>query len=395
MIDDLRQEFPFFVENPGLAYLDNSATTQKPKVVIDAMANHLSSDIANPGRGSYRLATRLHGSIEHVREQVARFIGAPDPAGIAFTAGATASLNAVATCWGRHNLQQDDEILLSRSDHSANVEPWLQVARENGAEIVEYKRTASGDPDIADLVARVSARTKVIVLTHVHSVFGERTSVAEIRRRTDDRIVISLDAAQSVGHTAVDISKLGADFVSFSAHKMFGPPGVGVMWASPRVLTEMRAVTFGGGIFDRQGLASLIEAGTLNTLGIVGLGAAITFLDTIGIDTISRRLATTSRYLVDALEQMAHVELLPGIAYSTGCGLGYGIVSFRVRGMDAADVGFILDDSNICVRTGGHCITDSQLAGNSVRVSLHVYNTDAELERLCQAIASLRPSALV
>lgn len=389
MSADLRAEFPFFEAHPDLVYLDSAATTQKPRTVLEAIERHLRSEAANPGRGSYRLASTLTRSIEDVRVRIATFLNAPDPSQVAFTSGATASLNAVVQCWAAENLSTGDEVLLSSSDHAANVAPWYLLAERTGIRIVEYRLTASGDPDIADLAALLTSATKVVVLTHVHNVFGERTSVTEIRKRTGPNIVISLDAAQSVGHTTVDVSQLGADFVAFSGHKMFGPAGIGVLWASDRVVDNMRPATVGGGMSGRSGLASIIEAGTLNTSGIVGLGAAIDFIESIGVPSLSSRLSRMTRGLVDRLESMSHIDLLPGIAFSSGCSFGYGIVSFRVQAMSAADVGFVLDDAGICVRTGGHCAHDAELSGESVRISLHAYNTEDEIERTCDALSTL------
>ena len=390
MLTEIRTEFPFFAARPELTYLDSAATTQKPQVVLEAMDRHLRTGTANPGRGSYRLASTLTSAIEEVRARAATFIGAGDPASVAFTNGATGSLNAITQCWGAHNLRAGDEVLLSPSDHAANVEPWFQLAERTGVRIVPYQLTASGIPDLTDVAEKVTPATKVVVLTHVHNVFGERTDIAEIRRRIGSDIVISVDAAQSVGHIPLDTTALGADFVAFSAHKMFGPPGVGVLWAAPRVAADMRPAVVGGGMSGRSGLTEIVEAGTLNTVGIVGFGAALGFIESIGTKVISARLSAMTRILVERLKTMSNVELLPGTAFSTGL-TGYGIVSFRVPGMSAADAGFVLDADGICVRTGGHCAHDSQLAGESVRISAHIYNTDAELDRVCKAVAELQP----
>ncbi|HEY9408080.1 MAG TPA: aminotransferase class V-fold PLP-dependent enzyme [Jiangellaceae bacterium] len=389
MGDDFRAAFPFFTAHPGLVYLDNAATTQKPRPVVEAVRRHLEAESANPGRGSYRLAGAATRAVDAVRARTAGFIGAGDPDSVAFTSGATASLNAVVQCWGRSALRPGDEVLLSPSDHAANVAPWYRLAADAGVRLVEYRLTASGDPDIADVAAKLSPRTKVVVLTHVHNVFGELTSVAEFHRLVGPDVAICVDAAQSVGHTVVDVADLGADFLAFSAHKMFGPPGAGVLWAAPRMIDAMRPAVVGGGMAGRSGLAAVVEAGTPNTAGIVGLGAAIEFIESAGLAAISARLSVATREVVDRLSSMSHVRLLPGIAFSTACSLGFGIVSFRIDGMDAADVGFVLDDAGICVRTGGHCAHDDQLSGESVRISLHAYTTDAELDRACDAVAAL------
>lgn len=396
-VDDVRAEFPFFAAHPDLVYLDSAATTQKPRTVLDAMARHLATDAANPGRGTYRLATAATRTVEEVRGVVAGFLGAGDPASIAFTSGATAALNAIVQCWARPNLRPGDEVLVSASDHAACVRPWYAAAGELGLRLVPYRRTASGDPDVADLAAKLTPRTRAVVVTHVHNVFGELAEVAEIRRRVGPEVVVCLDAAQSAGHTWVDVRELGADAVAFSAHKMFGPPGTGVLWAAPRLVETMRPAVVGGGMAGRTGLAGVLEAGTPNTGGIVGLGAAVRFVESLGIARIGAHVGALTQALVERLEAMPHVRLLPGVAFSTACRSGYGIVSFQVDGVSASDVGFVLDDAGICVRTGGHCVHDDtapgEAAGDSVRVSMHAYTTEAEVERVGDAVAALARTA--
>lgn len=393
-VDDLRSEFPFFAARPDLTYLDSAATTQKPRSMLEAMDRHLRIESANPGRGSYRLAGATARIVEDVRARTAVFVNAPDPAGVAFTSGATAALNAVVQCWAQPALSAADEVLVSPSDHSASVAPWYRLAALGGVRLVEYGLTASGDPDIADIAAKTTPATKAVVLTHVHNVFGELADVAGIRRLVGPDVVVCLDAAQSVGHLRVDVAGLGVDFVSFSGHKMFGPPGVGVLWASDRMIEAMQPAIVGGGMAGRPGLAAVIEAGTPNTAGIVGLGAAIDVVESIGLPAIGARSTRLTNELVERLAVMPHVHLLPGVAYSTACSAGYGIVSFRVEGMAASDVGFVLDDAGVCARTGGHCAHDTEHAGESVRFSLHVYTTEAELHRACEVVDGLGRSPL-
>ena len=385
--EEIRSEFPFFAARPDIAYFDNAATTQRPQRVIDAMTRHMTFGTANTGRSSHHLAGALSQEIERIRAQVAMFINA-DADGIAFTSGATASLNAVVQCWGRHNLHAGDEILVSRTDHSANTEPWRRLAIEIGLEIVEYNVTASGDADLRDVVAKTTPRTRVLAITHVHNVFGERASIHEFRAALPSNIVISVDAAQSAGHTSVDANAMGVDFISFSAHKMFGPPGIGALWVSPRVRNEVGSKDGGGRPSGVPEFASRLELGTINTVGIIGFGEAIAFLSELAGD-VEHRLANVTHSMIDALRSMPQVELLPGVAASACRQFGYGIVSFRVANIDSADIGFILDNNGICVRTGSHC-TSSDLTENSVRISAHAYNTDEEIERLLGTIRRCR-----
>lgn len=387
MSEDLRAEFPFFGHHPGLVYLDSAATTPMPRPVIEAVHRHLTTATINPGRGSYRLAGNAATAIEEVRGQVAAFLNAPDCEGIAFTSGTTAALNALTRGWAAHALRPGDEILLSPADHAATTGPWHALAATLPVRLVSYKLTPSGDPDVADIAARVTSRTRAAVITHVHNVYGERASVAEIRRLLGPDVIIVLDAAQSIGHFAVDVRALGADAVAFSAHKMFGPPGTGVLYLAPRLRQAMTVTAEGGVSANATGLARVLERGTPNTAGIAGLGAAIGFLTGYGLDRVHAELSALTRGLVERLRALPGTELLPGVAYSTACTTGYGIVSFRLAGISFADAGFIFDDAGICVRTGTHCARQPGPGGDSIRISAHAYTTPGDLDRACQALA--------
>ena len=388
-----RDQFPALVADPGIVYLDSAATAQKPRRVIDAVTAELAVQTANPGRGAYPWSSRAARRLADVRERTARFVGAGSADEIVFVSGATAGLNAVAMSWGLANLADGDEILFSPRDHSSNVYPWVhlrQVLARFGTRItlVPYSVTAAGEADTRDILAKVSPRTRLITATHVHNVFGSMTTLEELRGRISEAVRLCLDCSQSAGHVPVDVGKLDCDFAVFSAHKMFGVPGTGVVYVSRRVHPELMPFLPGGGSGVRLldgGLRGLsmpeaMEGGTPDLAGITALGAAIDFIDDLGMDRIAAHSQALTRFLVERLREIPGLTLLPGVAWAA-CPVGYGIVSFRIDGARSDDLGFALSSRGFYVRTGNHCLPAGSDYDDSVRVSVHVYNSEQELER--------------
>jgi cysteine desulfurase / selenocysteine lyase len=401
----MRDEFPALVADPGVVYLDSAATAQKPRQVIEAVTAALSVQTANPGRGGYAWSGRAARQVEGVREQVARFIGAAGADEIVFVPGATAGLNAVALSWGLANLAEGDEILYSPLDHSSNVYPWVrlrQLLARFGTRIrlVPYAVSAAGEADAGDILAKVTARTRLIAVTHVHNVFGALTTLRELRGRLAASVRVCFDCSQSVGHVRVDVAELGADFAVFSAHKMFGIAGTGVVYLRRRVHHELTPFLPGGGSglrLGEDGLAGLVmpaglEGGTPDLAGITALGAAIGFIGELGIDRIAAHGQALTRFLVDRLREIPGVSLLPGVAWAARPA-GYGIVSFRLADARAEDVGFALGSQGFYVRTGNHCLPEGGGYEDSVRVSTHVYNSEAELDRFARFLSLLAEGA--
>ena len=397
----VREQFPGLMANPGIVYLDSAATVQKPQRVIDAVTAHLAGQTANPGRGAYPWSTRAAGMLAGVRERTARFIGAESPDEIVFVPGATAGLNAVATSWGLANLADGDEILFSPLDHSSNVYPWVnlrQVLARFGRRItlVPYQVTAAGEADTNDILSKVSSRTRLITATHVHNVFGSMTTLEELSGKIGPSIRLCFDCSQSVGHIPVDVRKLDADFVAFSGHKMFGVPGTGVVYLRRRVHPELTPFLPGGGAGIRlrdgalQGLVMPegMESGTPNLAGIVALAAAMDFIDDLGLERIAAHGRDLTRFLVERLRGIPRLKLLPGAAWGR-CPVGYGIVSFSVDGVRSDDVGFALSAQGFYVRTGSHCQPAGSPYDDSVRVSMHVYNSEHELDRFADYLSRL------
>jgi cysteine desulfurase/selenocysteine lyase len=384
-VREFRAEFPFFERRPEIAYLDSAATTQRPRQVIEAVAETL-AESANPGRGDHRLAAAAARRVEEVRERVAAFLGAGSSEEIAFTRGATAGLELVARAWGAGHLAEGDSVAVCPADHAAAVQPWTDLARGAGLEVRTFGVARSGSPSRRELDAACQGAA-VLALTHVHNVFGERNDVFALRELVGHEIVISLDAAQSAGHLRLDVRTLGVDFLSFSAHKMFGPPGVGVLWSRGNLIEQFRPLP-GGRARGSRGLAARLEVGTLDVPAISGLGAAIDFIDHFGIDEIGARVHELTLRLITGLEQIERLELLPGVVH-TGCREGHGIAAFRLEGIDSADLGLLLEERGIAVRAGSHCSAREDAVGDSVRLSLHAYSTEDEVDRCLEALAEI------
>ncbi len=405
-----REQFPALTADPGVVYLDSAATTQKPRPVIDAVTAALSGQTANPGRGSYPWSARGARRIAEVREQAVRFIGAAGADEIVFTSGATAGLNAVALSWGLANLADGDEILYGPHDHTSNVYPWVrlrQLLARFGRRIslVPYAVTAAGEADTADIAAKVSPRTRLITVAHVHHVFGGLTTLEELRGRLGPAVRLCFDCTQSAGHVPLDVARLGCDFAVFSGHKMFGVAGTGVLYARRRVHHELTPFLPGGGSGVRlagDGLGGPclgglrmpdgLEGGTPDLSGISALGAAMEFIDGVGLEPIAAHNQALTRFLVERLAGLPGVTLLPGPAWAA-CPVGYGIVSFRVDGVRSDDVGFALSSRGFYVRTGSHCMAGGEY-DDSVRVSVHAYNAGYELERFTAFLALIAEGTL-
>lgn len=390
-----RSYFPALVQQPELIYLDSASTTQKPRTVLDEMTRYYEQYCANAGRGSYAWAQTVTDALANVRQKVATFLNAHDETEIVFTSGATASMNTIAYAWGLHNLQAGDEILYCPDDHKANVLPWLQLQTllqrfGTSIRLVPYRITSSGEIDYENLCANVSRKTRLIALTHIHNVFGALNDIARVRASVHEDILLALDAAQSVGHLAVDVQQLGVDFLAFSGHKMFAAPGTGVLWIHQRVHHQLAPFLVGGeqelalashadAQVPQHEMPHLLEAGTLNIPGLLSLGRAIDFINDITLSTIEEHGRMLTAYFLRQLQQLPEIVFLPGIAYHKHP-RGYGILAFQLEGYTAAEVGFVLSSQQICVRVGTHCTRGHAAQEDSVRISLHLYNTEQEID---------------
>ncbi len=382
-------------------YLDSAATTQKPLPVIETIQRYHSYGTANVGRGTYPWATGLTARIARIRERTAAFIGAEHPDEVVFTGGATAALNAVALSWGLTALDDGDQILYNATDHASNVYPWqhlrgLLARFGRRIELIPYQVTGAGEADTDDILAKVTDRTRLIATGHLHHVFGAVSTLEELRGRIDPAVLLCFDCSQSGGHLPVDVTTLGADFAVFAAHKMFGAPGTGILYCHRRVHDRLAPFLPGGNSAispDPDGLRpgpmpALLEGGTPNIPGILALGSALEVLESFGLDAVAAHNRALTLRLIDGLRSVPGLDFLPGPAHAA-CEVGYGIVSFTLDGISAADAGFVLSELGFLVRTGAHCVPAATGGAGSVRVSTHIYNTPGEIDRFVACVRSI------
>ncbi|SDD39587.1 aminotransferase class V-fold PLP-dependent enzyme [Actinokineospora iranica] len=378
----LRAEFPIIAKNPGLAYLDSAATTQKPAAVLDAVTGFLTTDNANVGRGSYPWATSTTARIDAARDRVRCAMGDDGTdSSVEFVSGASQGLRAVAEEWLADRLADGDEIIAPFGDHQANLRPWLDLRDRLAARGVRIAVVpmpvdpASGDYDHRALPSVVTSRTRFVAVTHVHHVFGADMNVHRVREVVGPDVPICLDAAQSVGHRPVSVADLDVDFVVFSGHKMLALPGVGAVWArnsrGPRF-------TLGG------------WAGTPNTAGVVSMAAAFDWLDRAGLADIQAWTTALCVRLTDGLSRMPGVRVLgcqDSLAADSPVQRREGIVTFRHTRVRSDDLGFVLADEGIMVRADSHCQAGRDARDRAVRVSVHVYNTPEEIDRVLAVVS--------
>ncbi|MBC9726002.1 aminotransferase class V-fold PLP-dependent enzyme [Streptomyces sp. TRM68367] len=381
----LRAQFPIITGHPDLAYLDSAATAQKPQAVLDAVQNYLTSTNANAGRGTYTWANRTTDLVEETRDRIKRFLGdpAPEQSAVHFTSGTTEGLRTIARDWLPSLLADGDEIVVPVADHQANIAPWLetqQLLARQGVHVeirpMPYQQ-ASGDYEHTALAELAGPRTRFVAATHVHHVYGGNMNVHRIRQAVGPDAVICLDAAQSVGHLPVSVADLDVDFVVFSGHKALALPGSGAVWAR-----QARGPEFAPGGWP----------GTPNTVGIASLAAALDWLDAAGVDRIERWTVALVARLTEGLRRLDAYEILgcqKSLAAGSTVQQRQGIVTFRHRDIDSGDLGFILFSHGFMVRSDNHCQGSAGERTGSVRVSLHVYNTQEEIDQLLSALASL------
>ncbi len=400
--DELRKDFPYLqqVDSNGLspAYLDNAATTQKPHQVIDAVRAYWEGGSANPHRGSYTSGVRATEAFEAVRAKVARFIGASKSEEIAFTFGATDGLNQVAQGYAEQVVGEGDEILLSVAEHHSNLLPWQRVAARRNATLRYLPVDQDGRILLEDLAQMLSPRTKILAITQVSNVLGGINPIRSIAAMAHERgATVVLDATQSVPHIPVDVSDLDVDFLVFSGHKMLAPAGIGVLYGKRELLQHMEPARLGGGIVEEvseQGVRLLesplkFEAGTQNAEGVIGLGAAIDYLEAVGMERVQQIEHHLLEYALAALTRVPHI-VLHG---TTDTQLRTGIISFDIAGVHPHDTATILASHSVAVRAGHHCAQPllAHLGLKATcRMSLYCYNTEEEIDRLVDALSTVR-----
>ncbi len=400
----IRSEFPLFA-NRDMVYLDNSATSQRPQVVIDAVSEFYEKNNANPLRGLYELSVDATEAYENARADVARFIHASRPEEIVFTRNATESLNLIAYAWGDAFLGEGDEIVVSIAEHHSNILPWQQVAKRTGAKLVWFDCTADGELAPEKLKELVNEHTKIVAVTQISNVFGRLNDVkayAEIAHSVGALYVC--DGAQSVPHIPVDVQDLDVDFLVFSGHKMFAPMGIGALYAKYELLEKMPPFLTGGEMIEyvtRDGatyaeIPHKFEAGTVNAAGAVGFGAAIRYMESYGWDVIEERERELSKYMMEKITEVPHVHVLG----SKDAEDHHGIFTFTIDGVHPHDVAAIFDAANIGVRAGHHCtqplhkylheISTEVEVVSTTRASLAFYNTKEDIDAFIECLATVR-----
>ncbi|RPK08754.1 cysteine desulfurase [Priestia endophytica] len=393
-IHDIREQFPILhqeVNGNPLVYLDSAATSQKPLKVIEAVDKYYREYNSNVHRGVHTLGTRATDGYEGAREKVRKFINASSTEEVIFTRGTTTALNTIAASYGRANLGEGDEIVITYMEHHSNIIPWQQVAKATGATLKYIPLTDDGSLDLEEVRNTVTSNTKIVAVMHVSNVLGTINPVKEIARIAhENEAVMVVDGAQSAPHMKVDVQDLDCDFYAFSGHKMGGPTGIGVLYGKKALLEKMEPVEFGGEMIDFVNLYDStwkelpwkFEGGTPIIAGAIGLGAAIDFLEDVGLDNIAAHEHKLAQY---ALEKLSTVE---GITIY-GPKERAGVVTFNLDEVHPHDVATVLDADGIAVRAGHHCAQPLMKYLNvsaTARASFYLYNTEEEIDRFVSSL---------
>lgn len=391
----IRKDFPILhqeVNGHPLVYLDNGATSQKPKTVIDAVRHYYERDNANVHRGVHALSERATNDYEGARDIAQRFINAPDRAETILVRSTTDGINLVAQAYGRATLNEGDEIIISTMEHHSNIVPWQMVAKQTGAVVRVIPINDAGELDMDAYLGMLGPKTRIVSVTHVSNALGTINPVKKIIDAAHDAgAVVMLDGAQAAPHLAIDVQALDSDFYTFSGHKVFGPTGIGVLHGKRALLEEMDAYQGGGDMiltvsFDGTTFNDLpykFEAGTPNIAGAIGLGAALEYLTKLGIDGVD---AHEHALLEAAMSKVAEV---PGVQIIGTAREKSSIVSFVMEGVHAHDLGTIVDSEGVAIRTGHHCampLMKRYGVAATARASFALYNTLEEVDALVAAL---------
>lgn len=394
-VNDIRKQFPILdqeVNGHPLVYLDSAATSQKPACVIEAVKRYYELDNANVHRGVHTLGSRATDAYEGAREKVTRFIHAQSPEEIIFTRGTTTAINLVAASYARAVCGEGDEIVLTPMEHHSNLIPWQQVAKATGAILKYIPLTEEGTIRIEDVQNLVTDKTKMVAITHVSNVLGTVNpikKIAEIAHQHGAKILV--DGAQSTPHMKVDVQELDCDFYAFSGHKMCGPTGIGVLYGKRSLLEQMEPVEFGGEMIDHvdlyestwKDLPWRFEGGTPIIAGAVGLGSAIDFLNSIGMDAIEKHEHALTAYAMDKIQSVDGVQVYGPKTERSG------LITFNLDDIHPHDVATVLDAEGVAVRAGHHCCQPLMRilqASSTARASFYLYNTEEDVDRLIAAL---------
>ena len=388
-----REDFPMLKQD--IIYFDNGATSLKPQCVIDKMTEYYEKYSANAHRGDYNISYKVDLEYESARDEVVNFINAKSKEEVIFTSGATDSLNMLVNGFFVNIVEPGDEILITTSEHASNVLPWFKLATDYGCVVNFITLDDYLHVTLDNVKKSITPKTKIIALAQTTNVIGDIRPIKEIAKLAhENNIFLVIDAAQSAPHLKIDVQVLDIDFLVFSAHKMLGPTGVGVLYGKKELLESLIPINLGGGMnesFDNpnevylKDLPTRLEAGTPNIAGVIGFGEAIRYLNKIGMDKIAERERKLREYLVERLVKIPHIDIINLESES-------GIVTFNVEGVFAQDVAYYLNKYNICVRAGNHCAKlTKNITGvnNTLRISLYFYNTEKEIDELVELLKDI------
>ena len=388
-----REDFEMLKKD--LIYFDNSATTLKPKQVLDKMLEYYNEYCSNIHRGDYSIALKAENEYNKVREIVKDFIHAKENKEIIFTSGATDSFNRIVFGFMKYNLKEGDEVILSKSEHASNLLPWMALEKLIGIKIKYVPLDRNYHVTLANLEKEITPKTKVVSLAYLTNVLGDVRDIygiGELCKKHNLYFVV--DAAQSLGHLKIDVEKANVSFLGASAHKMLGPTGVGILYGKRELLEKMIPLEFGGGMnanFNSSGelelkeLPERLEAGTPNIADVLGMGEAISYLKKVGIDNIYKHEVELKKYFLDKIKDNPKIEIYNKDDKS-------GIISFNIKDIFAQDTAVFLDHYGIYVRAGNHCakiLKDELHINNTCRISFYLYNTKEEVDKLVEVLANL------
>ena len=393
MMENVKKDFPLLRDN-NITYLDSVATTQKPEYVLNRISNFYETSNANPHRGAYGLSIKATEVYEQTREKIAKFIGAKHSEEIIFSKNATESLNLIAYSYGLENLGAGDEIVISIMEHHSNLVPWQKVSKKTGSKLNYMYINENFEISDEEIEEKITDKTKIVGITHVSNVLGTINNIEKIIKYAHKKgAVVVVDASQSIPHMQIDVSKLDCDFLVFSGHKMLAPLGIGVLYGKREILNKMTPFLMGGDMIEYvyeqdttfAPLPNKFEAGTQNVEGVIGLGAAIDYIQNIGYDRISKIEEKVVSYAREELSKLDFLTL-----YMTKNSLNHSsVISFNIDGVHPHDVASILDSQNVCVRSGNHCAQPLMRylkIDSTCRASFYMYNTKEDVDNLVLAL---------
>ncbi|MBI5974112.1 cysteine desulfurase [Staphylococcus canis] len=395
-VDAIIQDFPILnqkVNGKRLAYLDSTATSQKPKQVIEALDDYYERYNSNVHRGVHTLGSLATDGYEGARETVRRFIHAQYFEEIIFTRGTTSAINLIAHSYGDANIQEGDEIVITQMEHHANLVPWQQLAKRKGATLKYIPMTDDGQLTLSAVKETITDRTKIVAVAHVSNVLGTINDIQSIAKVAHEHgAIIAVDGAQSVPHMKVDVQELDVDFYSFSGHKMLGPTGIGVLYGKRALLNNMEPIEFGGDMIDFVGLyestwtdlPTKFEAGTPLIAQAIGLQAAIEYIEKIGFDAIHEHEQALTEYAYEQVSQIEGIDI-----YGPDASHRAGILTFNLKDVHPHDVATALDTEGVAVRAGHHCAQPLMKwldVSSTARASFYIYNTKEDIDQLVEGL---------